>query len=138
MFALVENSIVTLEEKSTVASRSHKLAKTTRLKKKKDFRFSRFERVKTGFFTFVYTREGKGRLGLSLSKKVLKSAVARNRIRRLLREVFRKNLDSFQGIDVNVLGLSSLTTQWKRLGLLEVSEEVNEFIKYIGRPKNIK
>jgi len=72
----------------------------------------------------VLGNNGKGRLGISLSKRILKSAVARNRVRRLLREVFRKNLESFDGFDVNVLGQLELSKSWKTLSYSEVEQEI--------------
>lgn len=42
----------------------------------------------------------KNRLGLAISKKSVKRAVGRNRIKRQIREFFRKNRDSIEGYDV--------------------------------------
>jgi len=72
----------------------------------------------------VIALNGKGRLGVSLSKRILKTSVARNRVRRLLREAFRQNPESFQGLDVNVLGLGPLTSASKTLNYLEVEREI--------------
>lgn len=78
---------------------------------------------------FLLGAQGKGRLGISLSKRVLKSAVARNRMRRLIREVFRKNLGYFEGKDVNVLGLAELSKNWRSLSYSDVEEEVLQSLK---------
>lgn len=43
------------------------------------------------------------RLGITVSTKIDKRAVVRNRIKRLIREVFRKNQRSFQGFDIVVI-----------------------------------
>jgi ribonuclease P protein component len=43
------------------------------------------------------------RLGLAVSRKVSKSAVARNRIKRLVRETFRKQATQLPAIDVVVM-----------------------------------
>jgi ribonuclease P protein component len=51
-------------------------------------------------------------------------AVARNRVRRLIREVFRKNRGLFEAVDVNVLGQEELTKRWKTLTYLEVEEQM--------------
>lgn len=113
-----------MEGERKLSSRSQKFTKASRLKNKKDFRFARFKRIKTRYFVFVVSSEGRGRLGVSLSKKVLKTAVARNRVRRLLREAFRRNPGIFENRDINVLALDALSKYWKRLSYSEVEEEI--------------
>lgn len=113
-----------MDAKPKDVSRPQKLRKSSRLKKKSDFRFAKFRRLKSKHFLVVLGNNGKGRLGISLSKRILKSAVARNRVRRLLREVFRKNLESFDGFDVNVLGQLELSKNWKTLSYSEVEQEI--------------
>ncbi|MDH5570411.1 MAG: ribonuclease P protein component [Gammaproteobacteria bacterium] len=44
-----------------------------------------------------------GRLGLIVPKRQIKSAVKRNRVKRLIRESFRCHQDHLQGLDVVVL-----------------------------------
>lgn len=73
---------------------------------------------------FVLGSQGKGRLGVSLSKRILKSAVARNRVRRLLREAFRRNVSHFKDVDVNVLGLEALSKVWKSISFSDVEQEL--------------
>lgn len=46
---------------------------------------------------------GYPRLGLAISRRFAKSAVARNRIKRVIRESFRLNQDGLGGVDVVVL-----------------------------------
>ena len=67
------------------------------------------------------------RLGLAVPKRQIKTAVARNRIRRLIRESFRYNQHRLAGLDVVVLVkagaarmvnptfLRDLDTLWDRL-----------------------
>lgn len=43
------------------------------------------------------------RLGLAISKKFLKAAVARNRVKRLIRESFRHHQELLDGLDIVVL-----------------------------------
>ncbi len=53
--------------------------KSSRLLKSKEFYFPRAKRVKTNYFVFVVQSKGKGRLGISISKKVLKKDSAGGR-----------------------------------------------------------
>ncbi|MEZ5477388.1 MAG: ribonuclease P protein component [Thiolinea sp.] len=50
------------------------------------------------------------RLGLALSKRALKRAVDRNRIKRLVRESFRTHFSSLPALDIVVLGQSELAS----------------------------
>ena len=71
--------------------------------------------------------EGIARLGLAIAKKQVKRAVDRNRIKRVIRESFRKQGTSLQGYDFVVLArrdtsqhnndklTASLERHWQRL-----------------------
>jgi ribonuclease P protein component len=54
---------------------------------------------------------GYPRLGLAISRKVAKSAVARNRIKRIVRESFRHHQAWLGGLDCVVMGRAGLTDQ---------------------------
>ena len=67
------------------------------------------------------------RLGLAIARKVAKSAVTRNRLKRITRESFRQRQSQLGGVDYVVLGrvglaelenravLASLERHWRRL-----------------------
>ncbi len=67
------------------------------------------------------------RLGLAIAKKLLKKASDRNRIKRLVRESYRKKKDELGAVDIVILGrhdialkdnqqiIMSLGKIWKRL-----------------------
>jgi ribonuclease P protein component len=67
------------------------------------------------------------RLGMAISKRFAKSAVARNRIKRLVRESFRRHQQLLAGLDIVVLSreaapmttnsalFSSIKTHWQRI-----------------------
>lgn len=95
--------------------------KASRLLKSSDFRFARFVRKQTRHFTWILNPEGRGRLGISISKKTLKSSVARNRVKRLLREVFRSNHSAWVTRDIHVIGRVALRDVWREItpGLVE-------------------
>ncbi len=59
----------------------------------------------------VPTREVIPRLGLAISRKVAKSAVARNRIKRIARDSFRHHQAWLGDLDCVVMGRSGLTEQ---------------------------
>jgi len=50
------------------------------------------------------------RLGLAITKKKLAKAVARNRIKRLIRDSFRHHLEELEGLDIVVLSHSCVKT----------------------------
>jgi ribonuclease P protein component len=67
------------------------------------------------------------RLGLAISKRIIKHAVGRNRVKRLVRESFRQHQQSLMGLDIVVLSrkgapqasnpelTAALQTHWQRL-----------------------
>ena len=67
------------------------------------------------------------RLGLAISKKRIKTAVARNRLKRLVRDSFRRHQNDLENIDIVVIGhataaeasnqeiFDSLNEHWKKL-----------------------
>jgi ribonuclease P protein component len=107
-----------------------------RLKKRREFLFlqrngKRF--VGTCFFIYVRSSEkGCTRLGITVSKKVHKSSVKRNRLKRQVREIFRlhrgtflRNFDMVVVVKKECLGrpfvemTQELKKAWKRLGLFQ-------------------
>ena len=51
------------------------------------------------------------RLGLAISRKVARTAVARNRIKRVIRESFRHWQTRLDSLDIVVLGRAGVATQ---------------------------
>ena len=54
------------------------------------------------------------RLGLAISRKVARTAVARNRIKRVIRESFRHHQDRLCALDIVVLGRSGVAETGSR------------------------
>ena len=91
--------------------------------------FERPRKSVDGNFTVLWrlNRVDRGRLGLAISKKCLKRAVDRNRVKRLVRESFRRHQSELAGIDLVVLGRrdldpgqpqkinDSLESHWQRI-----------------------
>ena len=65
------------------------------------------------YFTVLARSNGLAypRLGLAISRKVAKSAVARNRLKRIVRESFRHYQPQLGGLDWVVMGRAGLVTQ---------------------------
>ena len=76
-----------------------------------------------GRYVVAWVRRGQGtgwRVGVVTSKRALHTAVARNRARRLMREVFRLNRQELrQGIDLVLVARSRIA----QVGLVEVTED---------------
>lgn len=89
-----------------------------RLVRKIDFRhvFEQPEASRDRFFTVLARLNALGapRLGLAISRKSAPSAVARNRIKRLVRESFRHRQALLGGLDCVVIGRPGLTDQDNR------------------------
>jgi ribonuclease P protein component len=80
-------------------------------------------------FTLLARRNGldHARLGLAIGKRVINTAVGRNRIKRLVRESFRHHQQLLSGLDIVVLSrdgskrgsnqeiAESLQTHWRRV-----------------------
>lgn len=78
----------------------------------------------------VLARQNKlqhARLGLAISKRIIKTAVGRNRVKRLVRESFRQHQQLLMGLDIVVMSrngaaqssnpelLKALQTHWQRV-----------------------
>ena len=103
-----------------------------RVRHKRDFdvAYARGRRMGDGFFSVVVMRNDVGapRLGLAVAVKVAGGAVARNRLRRIIRESFRLHQHELPAVDV-VVGArpstrtaaarelrESLAALWKKVG----------------------
>ena len=93
------------------------------------FVFARPQRRSDKALTLLSRNNGRGfaRLGLAVSKRHIRRAVDRNRLKRLIRESFRANQQQLPGIDIVVLPraaaanlsnqelLSRLNRHWQEL-----------------------
>ena len=95
--------------------------KEARLLKSKDFRFRTADRIRSRYFQFVVCPSRRARLGISVSKKVLPNAVARNRVRRLIREAFRKTRPQASA-DIHIVAIGDIKEDWKYITQAEVND----------------
>lgn len=94
--------------------------KSSRLIRSADFHFDQPKKWRVDGFQFVYSLNGRGRLGISISKKVLRRANSRNRIRRLMKEAFRQSPLRATLIDLHVVGTARLSEIWEDLGVADI------------------
>jgi ribonuclease P protein component len=89
-----------------------KFSKRYRLIAASDFQkvFKTPMKVSTPDLLFLYSENNQAhpRLGLAIAKKQIPLAVDRNRVKRLIRESFRKQRQNLSSIDIVVLGRKSL------------------------------
>jgi ribonuclease P protein component len=102
-----------------------------RLRRKSDFdaTYARGRRMGDGFFTVtaIQNNTGAARLGMAVAVRTAGNAVARNRLRRIIRECFRLQQHELPPLDIVVSARpaargaapaalrASLTALWKRL-----------------------
>jgi len=87
------------------------------------------QKIHTGYFiAAVLKGTGKyNRIGITVSKRV-GNAVARNRIKRIIREYFRHRKDSIPGTrDINIIGRKGLTTLSNR----QIIEKLDKLFRKI-------
>ena len=69
------------------------------------------------------------RLGLVISRKAARTAVARNRIKRLVRESFRHAQQQFGGLDIVVIGRPGVALQANQVFVESLDKLWNKLIK---------
>ncbi|ATW01899.1 ribonuclease P protein component [Candidatus Legionella polyplacis] len=113
----------------------HSFSKNRRIFKTKDFKFAFRNSRKIVIFCFVLffwkNLLENARLGIIISKKIIKKSHNRNKIRRLIKETFRlttfiNNLDIVVLVNSKIVGLSNqciiytLNDVWKKVQKINV------------------
>ena len=82
-------------------------SRATRLQSRKEFKqiFSQSDKVSYRYLVALYrvNHSNQSRLGIIIAKKLMKSAVKRNLIKRVVRESFRHYQEKIPGFDIIVL-----------------------------------
>ncbi len=89
--------------------------------------FGKGRRLRSKHFDILYVQNSLGysRAGLVVGKKNVRSAVKRNRIKRVVREVFRNNKSLFDSLDIVILAKKGSDT----LNYSNVKREIEETIR---------
>ena len=108
------------------------LSKENRLKKKKDFEklFKEGKSFKEKFLVLKINKNNlsNNRFGFIVSKKISKKAVVRNKIKRQLREIIRKEIKNYQkGFDVAVIALPDIVLK----DFKEITQALESVLKKI-------
>ena len=76
----------------------------------------------------------KARLGLAISKKRLRRAVDRNRVKRLVRESFREHQDRLAGLDIVVINRDGLENRSNSELMLSLAGHWDNRVKRCKQP----
>ncbi len=100
-----------------------------RIRKSSDFKkvFEKGKKISSEHYTIILASNSLGfpRLGLVVGKKRISGAVKRNRTKRVVREVFRKNKSVFNSLDILILPKKG----GEGLDYKKAEEEIIETIK---------
>jgi ribonuclease P protein component len=107
--------------------------KSARLLKRRDFRFRPYSRYQSENFSYIYTTGGSARVGVSISKKVLRNAASRNRVRRLVREAFRLSREKFSGVDLHLVAREPLTRNWAAMKRQDFEKQFQDFLSSVHK-----
>ncbi len=119
----------------TAESHEFSFPKAFRLRKRTDF-LSLKDQDEAFFdrnFVVAFKRSGSGRIGITLSRRVLKNATARNRVKRLIREFFRHHRSDFAELDLNVIGRGKLSDCWDKMGPADIESLFTRFSKVLRK-----
>ncbi|RDI46582.1 ribonuclease P protein component [Aquicella lusitana] len=96
-----------------------KFTRTSRLKTKQEFQFvfAKPGKVAHKYLLALYrpNERSHARLGIIVGKHHIKTAVARNQLRRVIRESFRHHQEALKGLDIIVLVRSECTSLLRSL-----------------------
>jgi len=108
---------------------NNRLPTNLKIQKNSEFKevFEKGNRLHTENFTVIYNPNSLGfpRLGLVVGKKNSRSAAGRNRIKRICREIFRRNKNLFDSFDVVFLTKKKI----EMLSYKKAEEEIADVVR---------
>ncbi len=109
----------------------------SRIRKREDFKliYAKGKKINSDSFTLFVLGQGigTGRLGITITKKIGKANI-RNRIKRLLREIFRKNRTGLRHLDIVINARPSILQKEKK----ELQEEFLEAVSGLSEKRKSK
>lgn len=109
--------------------RHHSFPKELKIRKSSEYEeiFGTSKRIRSKHFNILYVHNtlGYSRAGIVVGKKNVRSAVKRNRIKRLVREVFRQHKSLFDSLDLVFLAKKGSDN----LNYKNVKREIEESIR---------
>lgn len=125
-----------------MSSSGQSLQKNERLRRKADFDrvFKRGKSIIDPFFVVLLIRNGLpfSRIGISVKRKFGKANL-RNRLRRLVKEIYRTNKSAFpKGYDILFIARKDLSDLFKRrtVGFSNLEKTLKRIAKTIGETSN--
>ncbi len=116
---------------------NEKFPATSRIRKREDFKliYAKGNKIHSDSFTLFALGQGigAGRLGITITRRIGKANI-RNRIKRLLREIFRKNRAALQHLDIVVNARPSIVKRSKK----ELEEEFLETVSGFSAKRKAK
>ncbi|MBN2220195.1 MAG: ribonuclease P protein component [Kosmotogaceae bacterium] len=124
--------------------RDQSLSKTERLRRKADFDrvFKKGKSIVDPFFVVLYIKSGLpfSRIGVSIKRKFGKAHL-RNRLRRLVKEVYRTNKPVFpEGYDILFIARKDLSDLFKKrkVGYFDIAQVIKRIAEKIGETSDEK
>jgi ribonuclease P protein component len=72
------------------------------------------------------------KIGITLKKKFLRESPGRNRIKRLVREAYRRDKERWKDKSIHILGKPGLGDVWKKLTLEDVKRVLETVVRKQG------
>lgn len=92
------------------------------------FKFGKSLHGKYVFIKYISNKQDVPRVAVSVSTKIFKQAIKRNRIKRLIREVLKLRLSHLPKLDILVIAKSAITAD---IALDKLQKDISKIIKKI-------